>query len=146
MADPWPADGVVAVTKLHIPDRRAGLIARDALVRHLCAEDGARLILISAPPGAGKTTLLTEWHAAPAESRPFAWLSLDPDDGDPVRFWTLVIEALRTVHAGFGERAQAALRAVRDRLLEVVVPLVINHASALATETVLVLDDLHVVD
>src|SRR4051794_30628248 len=146
MADPWPADGVVAVTKLHIPDRRAGLVPRDALVRHLCGEEGARLILISAPPGAGKTTLLAEWHAAPAESRPFAWLSLDADDRDPVRFWTLLIEALRTVHPGFGTRAQAALRALRDRLLDVVVPLLINEACALERETILVLDDLHVID
>jgi LuxR family maltose regulon positive regulatory protein len=145
MADPWPADGVLAVTKLHIPTRRADLIERTSLVRELCADD-ARLTLISAPPGAGKTTLLAEWHAAPEESRPFAWLSLDADDGDPVRFWTLVIEALRTVHPGFGEPARAALQSVRGRLIEIIVPLVINEASVLETETVLVLDDLHLVE
>src|SRR3954470_6763796 len=145
MADQWPADGALAVTKLYIPERRAGLIRRESLVRHLCADEEARLTLISAPPGAGKTTLLAEWHAAPEERRPFAWLSLDADDGDPVRFWMLVIEALRTVHPGFGERAQAALRSVRGRFIDVVVPLVVNAAATLETPTVLVLDDLHVI-
>src|SRR4051794_2947858 len=145
MADRWREDGVLVVTKLHIPERRAGLIRRESLVRHLCADEEARLTLISAPPGAGKTTLLAEWHAAPEERRPFAWLSLDADDGDPVRFWMLVIEALRTVHPGFGERAQAALRSVRGRFIDVVVPLVVNAAATLETPTVLVLDDLHVI-
>src|SRR3954453_14452299 len=146
MADRWREDGVLVVTKLHIPERRAGLIRRESLVRHLCADEEARLTLISAPPGAGKTTLLAEWHAAPEETRRFAWLSLDADDDDPVRFWTLVIEGLRVVHPGFGERTHAALRSVRGRLVEVVVPLLINEAFELEAETILVLDDLHVID
>src|SRR4051794_9730932 len=138
--------GVLAVTKLHIPDRRPGLIEREPLVRLLCTHDSAPLTLISAPPGAGKTTLLAEWHRAPLESRPFAWVSLDADDADPVRFFTLVIEALRTVHPGFGGGTLAALRSVRGRLTDIVVPLLVNEAAALPTETVLVLDDLHVVE
>jgi LuxR family maltose regulon positive regulatory protein len=149
MADPpgtWPDEGVLALTKLQIPERRAGLVEREPLVRHLCADASTRLTLISAPPGAGKTTLLAEWHAAPQEPRPFAWLSLDADDRDPVRFWTLVVDALRTVQPGFGSRTLAALRSLRSRFNDVVVPLLVNEASGLRTETVLVLDDLHVID
>jgi LuxR family maltose regulon positive regulatory protein len=149
MADPpgtWPAEGVLALTKLQVPERRPGMVEREPLVRHLCADESTRLTLISAPPGAGKTTLLAEWHAAPQEHRPFAWLSLDADDRDPVRFWTLVVEALRTVQPGFGAGTLAALRSLRSRFSDVIVPLLVNEASALETETVLVLDDLHVVD
>jgi ATP/maltotriose-dependent transcriptional regulator MalT len=149
MAEPavsWSPVGDLAVTKLHIPDRRAGLIEREPLVRILCARRDVRLTLISAPPGAGKTTLLTEWHAAPEETRPFAWLSLDADDCDPVRFWTAVLAALRTVHAGFGERTEAALRSAGEHLLKVVVPLLVNEAAELPTETILVFDDLHLID
>ena len=148
MADPtgpWLPDGVLAVTKLHIPDRRAGLIDRDGLVDLLCAGEDARLTLVSAPPGAGKTTLLAEWSAAAQRRRSFAWLSLDPADADPVRFWTLVTEALGTVHPGFGDGVRAALRSVRGRLVDVVVPLLLNDAAALERPTVLVLDDLHVI-
>ncbi len=149
MAEPavsCSSDGDLAVTKLYIPDRRAGLVERQPLVRLLCAHSHVRLTLISAPPGAGKTTLLTEWHAAPEETRPFAWLSLDADDRDPVRFWAAVLAALRTVHPGFGERTEAALRSAGEQLLNVVVPLLVNEAAELPTETVLVLDDLHVID
>jgi LuxR family maltose regulon positive regulatory protein len=149
MADPpagRPLGGVLAVTKLHIPDRRAGMIDRAPLLRLLRRDDLPRLTLVSAPPGAGKTTLLAEWHHAPQESRPFAWVSLDADDGDPVRFFTLLIEALRTVHPGFGAATLAGLRTVRGYLGDIVVPLLVNEAAALPGETVLVLDDLHLIE
>jgi LuxR family transcriptional regulator, maltose regulon positive regulatory protein len=148
MAQPaaWPSAGVLAVTKLQIPGRRTGLVRRDALVGLLAGARDARLTLVSAPPGAGKTTLLGEWAADPREERPFAWLSLDPDDGDPVRFWSSVVEALRIVHPGFGAPVASALRAVGQRLVDVIVPLFVNEASELREPTVLVLDDLHVVE
>src|SRR5215207_2843668 len=111
-ATSWPGS-VVAVTKLHVPDRRASLVARPALLALLAAGRRGRLVLLTGPPGAGKTTLLTQWHAAEAPRRRFAWLSLDEEDGDPVRFWACVIEALRTAHPGFGVKAQQALRAGR---------------------------------
>lgn len=142
----WPLGGVVAVTKLRVPDRRPALVPRDALVALLTAGRHARLTLLTGPPGAGKTTLLTQWHAAEAEERVFAWLSLDPEDADPVRFWGCVIAALRTAHPGFGAEAAGALRAGRAALTDAVVPLVVNEAAGLDRPTVLVLDDLHVLD
>src|SRR4051812_48597887 len=138
-------DSVIAVTKLHVPDRGADLVPRHALVALLTASRHARLTLVTGPPGAGKTTLLTQWHEAERERRAFAWLSLDPEDADPVRFWACVLEALRTAHPGFGAQAAAALRAGRAALTDAVVPLVVNAAAQLPGTTVLVLDDLHVI-
>src|SRR5919202_6725236 len=148
MAQPaaWPSAGVLAVTKLQVPGRRSGLVPREALVGLLAGAADARFTLVSAPPGAGKTTLLAEWHADPVEERPFAWLSLDPDDADPVRFWSSVVQALRTVHPDFGAPVVSALRAVGERLVDVVVPLLVNEAAELPGTTVLVLDDLHAID
>ena len=148
MADPgaaWSPDGVLAVTKFHVPERRAGLVARDQLVDLLRADRHAKLTLVSAPPGAGKTTLLAEWVASARDDRQFAWLSLDPEDADPVRFWGCVVMAIREVHAAFGERTLGALRSSHGRLLDVVVPLLVNEAADLPANLVLVLDDLHVV-
>jgi LuxR family maltose regulon positive regulatory protein len=59
-----------------------------------------RLTLLSAPPGFGKTTLLSEW-LAPFKPRA-AWLVLDADDNDPVRFWAYFIAALQQVNAALG--------------------------------------------
>src|SRR5690242_833278 len=134
---------VVAVTKFHVPEPRTGMVDRDSLLALLAADRRARLTLLSAPAGAGKTTLLAQWHASVSEERPFAWLSLDAMDADPVRFWGLIVDALRTVHPGFGEQPAAALRTGRAGLTDVVVPLIVNETAGWPRATVLVLDDLH---
>ncbi|HSD76905.1 MAG TPA: AAA family ATPase, partial [Solirubrobacteraceae bacterium] len=143
-AGPPPGD-VVAATKTEVPVLRAGLVAREALVRALVADPYARLTLVSAPAGAGKTTLVAQWVASPLEHRAVAWLSLDPEDNDPVRFWDCVIAALGRVRPGTGERARAALRAPGTDLTRVVLPLLVNDLAALPEPVVLVLDDLHAV-
>ncbi|MGZ4270775.1 MAG: LuxR C-terminal-related transcriptional regulator [Solirubrobacteraceae bacterium] len=136
---------VIATTKLEVPPRRDGLVPRGALVAVIAGAEHTRLTMLSAPAGSGKTTLLQQWHLAAAPVQPFAWLSLEPSDNDPVRFWTCVIEALRTVAPGVGARAEGALRSPGVSLEEVVVPLLVNELSELPARVVLVLDDLHVV-
>jgi LuxR family maltose regulon positive regulatory protein len=138
------APGVVLVaTKLHAPDVRPGLIARDALVARLEAAAHARLALVCAPAGWGKTVLLAQWREA--ERRPFAWVSLDASDDDPLRFWSYVVGALRTVIPGFGGAVLATLPNAGSALLEAVLPRLINELAELPEPVVLVLDDLHLI-
>jgi LuxR family maltose regulon positive regulatory protein len=136
---------VVVATKLHIPSPRRHQVPRGRLVRALTEAEARRLTLVSASAGSGKTTLLSEWYADPAEKRPFAWLSLDREDNDPVRFWTCVIEALRTVEPGVGEAPCAALQAPGGggAGTETAVTLLVNELHALGEPLVLVLDDYH---
>jgi LuxR family transcriptional regulator, maltose regulon positive regulatory protein len=136
---------VIAQTKLEVPPERAGLVRRGALVSLLAGAAHTRLTMLSAPAGSGKTTLLQQWHRAAPPDQPFAWLSLDESDDDPVRFWTCVIEALRMAVPAIGDRAEGALRSHGTSLEEVVVPLLVNELSALPQRLVLVLDDLHAV-
>ncbi len=135
---------VIAATKLEMPPRREGLVPRGALVSLLAGAEHTRLTMLSAPAGSGKTTLLQQWRLAAAD-QPFAWLSLEHSDDDPVRFWTCVVEALRMVVPGIGGRAEGALRSPRTSLEEVVVPLLVNELIELPERVVLVLDDLHAV-
>jgi LuxR family maltose regulon positive regulatory protein len=133
---------VLVATKVHVPDVRPGLVSRDALVARLAGGADRRLSVICAPAGWGKTVLLAQWHAS--ERRPFAWVSLDPSDDDPVRFWSYVIAALRTVVPGFGGAVLAALPNAGPGLVDVVLPRLINELAELPEPVVLVLDDLHV--
>ena len=99
-------------TKLHVPRRRRGLVARPRLSERLDRRAESALTLVSAPAGFGKTTLLTEWlAAAPADGRSAAWLSLDQRDNDPALFWTYLIAALQTGGAR-GRRGRALAAAV----------------------------------
>src|SRR6476620_5347591 len=106
-----------------------------------------RLTVVCAPAGSGKTTLVAQWADWPGDPRPFAWLSLDPEDEDPVRFWNGIILALERVYRdGFGAQVRAALRAPGVSLTRVVVPLLLNELVARGTPAVLVLDDLHAIE
>jgi LuxR family maltose regulon positive regulatory protein len=118
-------------------------VAREDLLGRLIAGDQRRLVLVCAPAGWGKTSLLAEWHASALEERPFAWVSLDPGDDDPVRFWGYVIAAIRTVHPDVGGAALAALPDAGRALVEVTVPLLLNDLVDLPGRLVLVLDDYH---
>jgi LuxR family maltose regulon positive regulatory protein len=47
----------------------------------------AKLTLLSAQAGSGKTTLLIQWCALLEKGQiPFAWLTLEDADNDPIRF------------------------------------------------------------
>jgi LuxR family maltose regulon positive regulatory protein len=75
---------------------------------------------------------------------PIAWLTVDSDDNDLTRFFRYLIGALQTIHAGLGEETLEFIQFTGGNKLEVGLTLLINELSALPKETVLVLDDFHV--
>lgn len=99
-------------TKLSTPPLRPDLVARRRLLARLETGLRRKLTLISAPAGFGKTTLLSEWHASsPAGAPSLAWVLLDEQDNDPVRFWSYALAALQRVRPGSGEGDKALLHA-----------------------------------
>jgi LuxR family transcriptional regulator, maltose regulon positive regulatory protein len=138
--------GPLLETKLHVPRRRCGLVARPRLSERLSRGVKSPLMLVSAPAGFGKTTLLTEWlSAAPADGRSAAWLSLDQRDNDPAFFWTYLVTALKTAALGAGAGALSLLRSPQPPI-EAVLASLLNDLDAISNDVVLVLDDYHVID
>jgi LuxR family maltose regulon positive regulatory protein len=129
-------------TKLRPPVARP-TVPRSPLIARLREGAGARLTLVDAPPGWGKTTLLVSWKEAPEEGRPFTWVTLDSYDNDPVRFWTYMVEALRTAAPGLGVEALSWLRVPGADIADDVLAPLLNDLAALETPLVLVLDDYH---
>jgi LuxR family maltose regulon positive regulatory protein len=134
----------LVLTKLRPPAARAGLIPRDSLKTLLQAGLQSKLCLIGAPGGFGKTTLLKQWLAAAGGDR-VAWVSLDEGDNDPIRLWTYVVEAFRTVEPRLGTAVRKALRGASPDIRRTVLPGVINELSMTGKPLVLVLDDYHFV-
>ncbi len=130
-------------SKLQAPVERARL-PRPALIERLVSRD-PKLVVVRAPAGSGKTTLLADWHASDLESRPFAWVSLDPADNDPVRFWSYVVEALRSEHPRTGELSASLLSTPRVSLVDEVLAALLDELDTLDHDMVLVIDDLHLV-
>ena len=116
-------------TKLTIPRVRADLLPRSRLLQALDERLGRELVLVCTSAGFGKTTLLASW--ARAASWPVAWLSLDADDNDPVRFWRYVAAAIDRVHPGVGDPVLALLSGPSPPSLEAVVTRLINQLAAL---------------
>jgi LuxR family maltose regulon positive regulatory protein len=132
------------LTKLHRPRPHSRLVSRSRLIERI--QDGMEraLMLISAPAGFGKTTLLAQWLSE--SDLPVAWLSLEPEDNDPIRFLTYLVAALQTIDAHLGAIALDLLRSPQPPTPENVVAVLINDlVRSSAGDFVLILDDYHVI-
>jgi len=74
----------VLSTKIHPPRLRADLLVRPRLHAAL-ADETAPLVLVTGPAGSGKTVLVRQW--LDWVDHPCVWLTVDPRDNDPARFW-----------------------------------------------------------
>ena len=140
---------LVLDTKLHVPRPRPNVVARPRLTARL--DEGCRggLVVVSAPAGFGKTTVVGDWVAArPVGDRDVcvAWLSLEEGDNDVTRFLTDLVLAVRTTSSKFGEQPLARLRSAQPVPTDEVLTSLLNEAAELPHDTVLVLDDFHVID
>jgi LuxR family maltose regulon positive regulatory protein len=134
--------GRIVASKLSAPPLRPGIVERPQLIDGLLAVPEAPIVLVSAPAGYGKTTLLALWRAR--EERPFAWVSLDAADNDPVTLLAAMLEALGSVlelDSGLGD----ALTVPDPPLEDVVLPALVDACLEAQRPFVLVLDDLHLV-
>ena len=128
-------------SKLRPPRVRDELVPRGALISWVDERSASiPIVFLSAGPGWGKTTLLGQW--ASHSRRPFAWVSVDENDNDPIVLLTYIAVALDRVSpldAGVFD----ALASPGVSVEGTVVP---RLGAALATSeqaVVLVLDDLH---
>jgi len=134
-------------TKLFVPRPRRGIVARGRLRERLSRGTESKLTLISAPAGFGKTTLLAEWLASrPGPEDAAAWLSLDPADAQSASFWAYVISALQTAAPGVGATPLALLEGPQPPPIETVLAQLLNELGGVPRDTILVLDDYHVID
>jgi LuxR family maltose regulon positive regulatory protein len=128
-------------SKLSPPRVRDGIVSRAGLIDSLEERSGSMpIVFLSAGPGWGKTTLLSQW--ASGSGRPFAWVSVDEKDNDPIVLLTYVAAALDRV----SPLDPAVFDALASTGVSVEATIVPRLGRALATsdqEVVLVLDDMH---
>jgi len=135
------------LTKLSIPSTRPSLVPRLRLSERL--EEGLerKLTLVSAPAGFGKSTLLSSWISELSDDgRPVAWLSLDPADNDPGRFWRYFVTAVDQIQPGSGETALALLGSPQAPPIETILTIILNELGDLSVDAVLALDDYHLIE
>jgi LuxR family transcriptional regulator, maltose regulon positive regulatory protein len=125
-------------SKLAVPPLRPGQVRRTSLVDKLRGSRDTRLVSVVAPAGYGKTTLLAQWTKR--DRRPFAWVSLDDADNDPVVLLTYVAAALDAAQP-IDPNVFRGLNAPGDSLWSVGLPRLGAALSTRKRPSVLVLDD-----
>ena len=132
----------LAERKLTTPAGRHDALERPRLLDTLDAALPARLVTLEAAAGFGKTTVLEQWIARRWSAASVAWFSVDERDGDPVRFWSYLCEAVRRLGTDLDPRLVDELRDDPDAADDLVVELG-NALLALDGPRLLVVDDLH---
>ena len=136
----------LAETKFQPPLLREDVILRQPLLADLHTFILSHsLTLLSAPAGYGKSTLLGSIPAAYPDF-PLAWLSLDEEDNDPIRFMTALIVALQHLNPACGAVSQSLLISqtyLGSELRRLTGVLINDVLECLTHPFALVLDDLH---
>src|SRR3954469_19115954 len=127
-------------SKLYTPNVRPGVVTRPELIGRLRGARGVPTVAVVAPAGYGKTTQLALW--AEADERPFAWVSLDEHDNDPIVLLTHLAVALHRI-SPLPPEAFAALRSGGASVPATVVPRLGAALARVPQPLVLVVDDVH---
>lgn len=160
-------------SKFFQPRPRQEILLRPHLLERLQEGLQCKLILVLSQAGFGKSTLVAQWfntltgsHKTSADSQVngqehnakshstknhrVAWLSLDGNDNDPVRFFDYLVAALQRVDATIGVYARGQLTAPQPSTnLEPLVISLLNDLTNLSNtgheHFVLALDDYHTI-
>jgi LuxR family maltose regulon positive regulatory protein len=127
-------------SKLRPPHGFGGTVPRAQLIGLAESARETPIVVVSAGPGWGKTTLLAQW--ASQSERPFAWLSIDEGDNDPIVLLTYIAVALDRV-SPLASSVFDALASPGVSIDATVVPRLGAALAAMDQQLVLVLDDLH---
>jgi LuxR family maltose regulon positive regulatory protein len=130
----------VVEAKVHAPALKPGAVSRTALVNRLRATEGFPVVSVVAAAGYGKTTMLAQWAAR--DVRPFAWISLDERDNDPLVLLRHVAIALDRIEP-LDDRVLNALRPPRRTVSVSALARLTAALSSRKRQLVLVLDDVH---
>ena len=133
----------ISQSKLRPAANPTYLVERPRLHTLLDQATQASLTLVVAPAGSGKTSLLRSWVAT--VPFPYAWLSLDTDDRDPVQLWRGVFAALEGLAPGCAAAGADRLRRPGG-LSEAIIAVLDDLESRDYGPKALVIDDLQLVD
>ncbi len=138
--------------KTHRPAPPIARVTRPTILQRLTVglESGCPMTLVSAPAGFGKTTCLAEWLAS--VPHPIAWISLDENDQDPGRFFSVLGDTLQLTGKAAGPEYFANIGQIVRILRSGQIPPVQAISAALISDILafpqrflLVLDDFHLI-
>lgn len=138
--------------KFHPPRLHTTLVERKHLLAKLDAIRAQKLTLLCAPAGFGKTTAICQWmesRGARGRELPVAWVALESNDNDPLRFWRYVMTACRAFQVDVGQTALAQMSTELSSFavpsLEMLLTLLLNNITRMPGSGLLILEDYHLI-
>lgn len=132
-------------SKTIVPHNTIDTINRDRLFNSFYANSFKKITIVRAPAGYGKTTLITQWLQQVKE--PVAWLTIDPSDNDPIRFWKYIIHAISKACNNTLEQVLAPILQSSDiATFEFLIDSLLNEISNMDIEFHLAIDDYHLIE
>ncbi|GHO47291.1 LuxR C-terminal-related transcriptional regulator [Ktedonospora formicarum] len=141
--DPFSPHDPFLVTKLTVPHTHTHLLPRSQLIKRLDLAIERKLTLLSAPAGSGKTALLQLWTQD--QKTPVAWLSLDEQDNDLVRFWGSILASLMWYYPALKTPSLSPPFERHDQQASVLITMLLNTLATFEQDCFLVLDDYHLI-
>src|ERR1700755_509760 len=132
---------MTSLTPTHRGEKLLGLLDREDLLETLDRAVARRVTVISAPPGSGKTSLLRAWAARSTTFRRVAFVSVERDEEDAQRFWSAVLDAIRSPAPSVQPQTQPPAAAALDG--SEMVDAVVSELAERVGSVVLIIDDLH---
>jgi LuxR family transcriptional regulator, maltose regulon positive regulatory protein len=141
--------------KLEMPALGLAVVARPRLAGLVDQATVHRVTLVTGPAGAGKTVACASWAArhGAATGRQAGWLTLDPGDREPARFWQYLAAALARAGALTAAEAGQLTSGLAERDLtepdqgeragEQIARELLGQLGRADRAVVLVLDDVH---
>jgi LuxR family maltose regulon positive regulatory protein len=133
----------ILLVKFYVPQLKANLVTRPRLLTLLNEGLEKKLTILSAPAGFGKSTLLSDWLRN--VKYPYAWVSLDKDDNDVVRFMKYFVNALQQLDPNIDNTVLDLLYSPQPMFHSAALTALINQIDNIKTNAILVLDDYHLI-
>ncbi|HWP95571.1 MAG TPA: LuxR C-terminal-related transcriptional regulator [Syntrophomonadaceae bacterium] len=138
-----PSDERLIETKYSRPRANEHIISRQHLYKKLDNPLKRKLTLVTAPSGYGKTTAVLEWlQKSGVES---AWLSVDQNDNNPLRFWRYLCAALDKIAPGIALEAEYVFSSQELINAHIQINIIIDWLMMIEYDFTFVIDDVHLI-
>ncbi len=130
-------------TKIQLPQSRSAITWRPILLAHIRKGLQGKLSIISAPAGYGKSTLLSQ--ALEQYPHPCAWINLDKEENDPIRFWHLFFLAIHQITPSLIGQSTELLHYVNENDFAPLIASISQELQMANSPLLIVIDDFHVI-
>ncbi len=130
-------------TKYSMPKANQYLVSRRRLHQKLNTSLDRKLTMVTAPAGYGKTTVVIEWLEN--SNLPASWLSVDPEDNNPMLFWRYVCAALDKMAAGINKDVEYVFTSQELLKANIQINILIDRLTGVEQDFLFIIDDIHLI-